>query len=157
MTRCQNSHNGFTLVELLVVVVIIGILSAIVIPNYTDYVRRSTVQEAFATLSEQKIAMERFYQSNRNYGDSSQTVPCAHDGTANRITFTVANSKFAFSCALTGASGSENQAFVITATGASGAAVGHDYTINSSNVKSTAKFKGSSVSKTCWLIKGSEC
>lgn len=150
--------KGFTLIELMIVVVIISILTSIALPSYTDYVRRSAVQEALATLADLRIKLEQFYQSNRNYGTDGQAIPCAHDGSANRLSFAIPNSNFTFTCALTGTSPNENQAYLLTATGSSGAASGNDFTLNSNNVKGTTKFKGAATSnKNCWMIKGSEC
>ncbi|RJG06828.1 prepilin-type N-terminal cleavage/methylation domain-containing protein [Noviherbaspirillum cavernae] len=147
-------QRGFTLIELMITVVIVGILAAIVVPNYSDYVRRSALQEALSTMSDLRIRMEQFYQSNRNFG----TDTCGHDGTAGRIDFSVPNARFTYACALTGtAPVSANEAYVITATGSTGGAVGHVFTIDHNNVKKTTRFKGGSVDKSCWLIKGSEC
>ena len=151
MSRYKTS--GFTLIELMIAVAIIGILAAVALPGYTDYIRRSALTEGFSSLSDLRIRLEQFYQSNRNFG----TTACGHDGTANRIAFSSADGKFTFACALTGTSPNENQAYTLTATGASGAAVGHVFTLNSDNLKGTTRFKGSTVSKPCWLVKGSEC
>lgn len=152
MARHKNS--GFTLIELMITVVVIGILAAIAIPNYSDYVRRSALSEAFATMSDLRIRLEQFYQSNRNYGNGAQAIPCGHDGTANRIGFGAITEKFTYQCAL----GGTNQEYTITATGnASGSARGHVFTLNHNNVKSTTTFKNAVVAKSCWLVKGNEC
>jgi type IV pilus assembly protein PilE len=153
--KIRNFSAGFTLIELMVAVAVIGILAAIAYPNYSDYVRRSALQEAFANLSDMRIKLEQFYQSNRNYGTVGQTPECGHDGTASRVSFT-AEGKFTYTCSLNG-SGSADQGFTITATATTGPGKDHTYTLNSSNLKKTTKFKGSTVDKACWLVKGNEC
>lgn len=149
--------RGFTLIELMVVIAIIAILAAIAVPQYNDYIRRAAVQEAFTVLADFRVKLEQFYQDNRAYGAVGEAIPCGHDGVANRIDFAAAAGKFNYVCALTGAGVDQNQAFLITATGATGAAAGHTYTLNSSNGKATTVFKGTAVAKTCWLVSGGEC
>lgn len=154
MSRIQR---GFTLIELMIVVIIIGILAAVAIPQYSDYVRRSSLQEAFSNLSDFRIKLEQFYQDNRSYGTVGEAIPCGYDGTANRINFAPANSKFTYTCALTGAGAQQNQAFTLTATGSISPASGHTFTLTSANVKGTSAFKGSSVTQACWLTASATC
>lgn len=146
----QVATRGFTLIELMGVVLIIGILAGIAIPQYQDYIRRSQIAEAQTYLSDLRVKMEQFYQDNRNFG----TGACGNDGT-QRVAFAPAGIKyFTYACAFVGG---DAQTFIVTATGSAGAVTGHTYTINHANAKTTTAFKGAAVTKSCWLISGSEC
>jgi type IV pilus assembly protein PilA len=57
----MRTNKGFTLIELMIVVAIIGILAAIAIPAYQDYIARSQASEAFGLLSGAKTPMAEFY------------------------------------------------------------------------------------------------
>lgn len=70
-------QKGFTLIELMIVIAIIGILAAIALPAYQDYIARSQVTEALSLASGQKAAVAEYY--------SSKNV-CPSNKDANNIT-----------------------------------------------------------------------
>ncbi len=148
---------GFTLIEVMIVVAIIGILAAVALPAYNDYVRRGQIQEAFGFLSDYRTKMEQYYQDNRNYGTAAA---CASDSTASTWnSFGPSNAKyFTFSCATnTKAGDTTQQSYTVTATGSAGRATGHVYTINQNGDRATTQFKGSAVTAACWLSKDPTC
>ncbi|PYC28119.1 pilus assembly protein PilE [Aquipseudomonas alcaligenes] len=69
-----NRQSGFTLIELMIAVVVVGILAAIAIPNYTEYLTRSSRSEGHALLSEAAARQERFFAQNNRYVTSGADI-----------------------------------------------------------------------------------
>ncbi|WP_151814861.1 pilin [Acinetobacter soli] len=59
----MNAQKGFTLIELMIVIAIIGILAAIAIPAYTDYTARAKITEAVTALASAKTSVSEYYTS----------------------------------------------------------------------------------------------
>lgn len=127
--------RGFTLIEMMIVVVIIGILSAVALPAYRDYVARGYISEATGALSELRTRAEQWYADNRTYAGYG-CVP------------TDAPQHFTVACAL------DTNTYTITATG-TGTMAGYTYTVNQSNAKTSTTPESSG---SCWITKkGGSC
>ncbi|WP_093501180.1 type IV pilin protein [Phytopseudomonas straminea] len=61
------SQKGFTLIEMMIVVAIIGILAAIAYPSYDEYVKRGNRTEGQALLSDAAARQERYFSQNNTY------------------------------------------------------------------------------------------
>lgn len=131
----MKMQKGFSLIELMVVVVVIGILASIGIPAYSDYSTRGKLMEATSGLSDGRVKMEQFFQDNRTYVGG--TCPAA-------------TQYFTFAC-----SNLAVTTYTITATGKANLAT-FSYTINETNTKTSATPWGNGA--TCWILKkGGTC
>ncbi len=137
MNTLKHSQKGFTLVEIMIVVAIIGILASIAIPSYTDYVKRGKAAEATSTLADIKSRMEQCFQDRKDYSHASCTALCVAP----------ADSKyFTYSCA-----GTTTETYTLTATAVAGQGVDNfSFTVNQDNAK-TSNFDGNTGN--CWLNK----
>ncbi|GAB1368703.1 type IV pilin protein [Azonexus hydrophilus] len=132
--RIKAKSAGFTLLEIMIVVAIIGILASVALPSYSEYVLRARLTEATNALSSIRALKEQFFQDNRTYVNS----PCSSVG-LNLKSFSVA-------CSDESAS-----AYTITATG-SGTASGFSYTVNQAGVRATTATKWGNTSNSCWIM-----
>ena len=132
----MKKSSGFTLIELMIVVAIVGILAAVALPSYRDYVIRGKLVEATAQLSDARVKLEQFFLDNRTYTGG----PCPGNG-----------KYFSFACSIPNAT-----SYVLTATGTAGDVASFSYTLNELNQKGATTPWGNSAG--CWVVrKGGGC
>lgn len=142
--------RGFTLIEVMIVVAIVAILSAIAMPAYRDYIVRGQLADARNLLSGTAAQLEQFYQDNRSYANAANACGVGMPS----------STKFTFTCALTGvAPVAANQGFTVTATGV-GTTLGFVFTINQRRQQATTGLPAGwgTTPATCWISrKGETC
>ena len=93
----QDKQSGFTLIEILIVVGMVGILAAIAYPSYQDYILKSRRADAKVCLSQAAAIQERIFSEKFSYGSSADLSLLACDSTgklseAGYYAITVTNS-----------------------------------------------------------------
>ena len=146
----DRATRGFTLIEVMMAVAIVGILAAVAFPSYRDYITRGQLTDATNGLATLRAQMERHFQDNRTYATAGTFVtPCASTDAAPR-TF----GPFVVSCATTPTATN----FSLQAVG-SGRVAGFTFTINETDVRATtAAPSGWNTCTSQWLTKkGQAC
>jgi len=69
----KNVQKGFTLIELMIVIAIIGILAAVALPAYQDYTKRAKLSEVMVLASKDKLTVSEYFLSVGNFPSVAQS------------------------------------------------------------------------------------
>ena len=142
-----SSSIGFTLLELMITVAVIGILAAIAIPMYGDSVMRSKIIGGTTQLGDVRTQMEKYFMDNRSYlaGAGCGAAPSIVSYNAD------ASNNFTLSCPAPTATTYTIQADGKVAKGMGG----FTYTINEQNIKTTFALPGgwAGAGSACWVLR----
>lgn len=140
--------QGFTLIELMITVAIIGILASVALPSYRDYVTRGKLAEAHSLLADMRVKLEQHFQDNRTYVGA-----CA----AGSVALLPTSKYFAFTCPTLNTTQFEARATGIADQG-TGSFI---FTINQDNTRTTAGVPSGWTAPSpnnCWVrAKGGAC
>lgn len=143
----MKKQTGFTLIEVMIVVMIIGILAVIAVPNYLENVKQTKRTDAQAALVQFTQGMERYYSVNYTYLDAA--VGGADTGAPAAATFGYTQSPFngdaSYNLTISAATATSYTLSATPTGGMTGDACG-TLTLTNTNVKAD----GSGGTKTCW-------
>ena len=118
LTKLTNKdQKGFTLIELMIVIAIIGILAAIAIPQFTNYKRRAGNSSAMSDLKNLATAEEVYHTDNNTYTSATASLSSAgFKGFSKNVTGAIPSaSSTAFPA--TAASSAGNKTYTVTGPG----------------------------------------
>lgn len=136
----KKGAAGFTLLELMIVVVVVAILAAVALPSYRDYILRSQLAEAHTNLADVAAKLEQHFQDNRTYAGGCAAGTVAPLPTGAKY--------FDFTCPTL--SGTQ---FVVRAAGKAGqSTAGFTFEINQVAARSTTAVPaGWTANANCWV------
>lgn len=139
--RRSRAMQGFTLIEVLIVIAIIGILAAIAVPNYSQYMTDSRRTDAITFLSEVAGEQVRYFSSNNQYADTMQEL-----GYGTAATFATPEGHYTVSVANPGGRGK----FVLTAVPVTGGKQADDTECAAFTISDTGVKKNTGTNTDCW-------
>ncbi|MFJ7797729.1 type IV pilin protein [Pseudomonas sp. NPDC096950] len=130
----RRSNRGFTLIEIMIVIAIIGIVITIGYPSLTEYVKKGRRTEVAGLLTEQAQILERFYSKNNIYTGATG--------------LSTGNDFYTLTPTIT------DQTFLVTAVRKAGTAMATDkcgdFTITNTGVRSMLNATAGLATKDCW-------
>ena len=146
----MQRERGFTLIEVMITVAIVGILATFALPSYSDYVRRSKIVEAASNLSDMRTRLEQYFLDNRKFPDNC--IPAATSAAPTGSIYLPAEMQyFAVTCAFPSAT-----TYTVTASGiATKGMTGFAYTVNEANTRRTTSLPvgWSGAGSSCWVTR----
>ena len=132
-------NGGFSLLELMVTVAIVGILAAIALPAYTDYIHRTNRSEGQALLSDSAAREERYFSDNNSY----TTKPSDLNFGTSATSFTSEHGYYQLTIAA-GNTGSITDSYLLTVTAVAGSGQANDtkcltMTLDSTGIKGSTQ------------------
>ena len=151
----ENKNKGFTIMELMIVVAIVGILAAVALPSYTQYVIRTKRADATGALMAATNAMERHRANNFTYAGAT-----AGDGAGTTFTASVPSDGTSAAYYTLSMPPPTGTTYTITATAvgsqlSSLGSPGETLTINQQGIKSWTLLGGTT--KACWPGAAGQC
>jgi prepilin-type N-terminal cleavage/methylation domain-containing protein len=119
MKKMLKNKKGFTLIELMIVVAIIGILAAIAIPNFMNYQCKAKQSEAKSSLGSIRVAQEAYFAEHDTYSTDKNAIGFATKGEGNySIVIDPADETgFTATATATGLKGSNDDVWTINSSG----------------------------------------